>query len=73
MAGYEATRMKEADMKRTTRKPRATKSMSDLPAKRLRGRAAKDVRGGGENVSFNYGTIKWKYSKQEAAGTEDKK
>jgi len=53
--------------KKKTRKPKAAKSMRDLPEKAVSAKTAKNVKGG---VSFSYGTIKPTYTPQKPDGTD---
>jgi type VI protein secretion system component Hcp len=57
-------------MKKANRKSRSTRSLRNLPAKTVKGKAAKGVKGGSvpkqsdnptESITFNYDKIKWQY------------
>jgi type VI protein secretion system component Hcp len=56
--------------KKPNRKSGSVKSLKNLPAKTVKGKAAKGVRGGSpakqsdnptESITLNYGKIKWEY------------
>lgn len=51
-------------MKKTNRKSGSVKSLKNLPAKTVKAKTAKGVKGG-----LSYGKIAWTYTKQKADGS----
>jgi len=54
--------------KKANRKSGSVKSVKNLPAKTVKAKTAKNVKGGKESVSLDYGTVKWVYKPQNSAG-----
>jgi type VI protein secretion system component Hcp len=56
--------------KKTNRKSGSVKSVKNLPAKSVKAKTAKGVKGG---VDFTYGAIEWTYTKQKPSGSTSEK
>ena len=52
--------------KKANRKSGSVKSLKNLPAKTVKAKSAKDVKGG---VSLSYGGIGWTYTQQKPDGS----
>jgi type VI protein secretion system component Hcp len=53
--------------KKTNRKSGSVKSLKNLPAKTVKAKTAKNVKGG--EVSLSYGKIAWTYTRQKPDGS----